>query len=75
MLDAPRAAPVDVPPLAIAYTGNSGTEVGKSFYDVAPGVRWNRERYACAQLGLVPGSVPFGQCVTGLDGAFLPNQN
>jgi hypothetical protein len=62
-------------PLAIAYGGNSGTEAGKSFYDVAPTVRWNRERYACAQLGFLPGATSFGQCVSALDGAFLPDQN
>ncbi len=53
---------------------NCDTEAGKSFYDVAPTVRWNRERYACAQLGLVPGQRAFGQCVASLDGAFLPTR-
>lgn len=70
------AVPADqAQPLAAAYSGNRGTEAGKNFYEVAPTVRWNRERYACAQLGLVPGSTSFGQCVAGLDGAFLPDQN
>jgi hypothetical protein len=67
------AVPADqAQPLAIAY---SGTEAGKSFYDVAPTMRWNRERYACARLGLRPRSTSFDQCVSGLDGAFLPRQN
>ena len=70
------AVPADqAQPLVVAYSGNRGTEAGKNFYEVAPTVRWNRERYACAQVGLVPGSTSFGQCVAGLDGAFLPDQN
>jgi hypothetical protein len=60
---------------AIASTGGAETEVGKSFYDVAPHVQFNRERYACAQLGPLPGSLAFGQCVTSLQGAFLPEPN
>jgi hypothetical protein len=61
--------------LAIASTGGPETEAGKSFYEVAPHVRWNRERYACAQLGLLPGGTLFGQCVAGLEAAFLPKKN
>lgn len=66
-----KAPPPQVTP--IAYTGAPGTEPGKSFFDVTPHVRWNRERYSCAQLGLVPGSGAFGQCVARLESAFTPD--
>ena len=46
---------------------------GKSYYDVTPSIRWNRERYSCAQLGLMPGGGLFGECVASLDGALLPD--
>jgi len=61
-------------PTAAAYASGD-TEAGKSFYAVPPSVRWNRERYSCARLGLAPGSTPFGQCVAGLEDAFMPNPN
>jgi hypothetical protein len=61
--------------LAISSTGGAETEAGRSFYEVAPHVQWKRERYACAQLGLLPGSAPFGDCVASLQGAFLPDPN
>jgi hypothetical protein len=75
MLDASNARPSGAGRLWIADTGTFDTEAGKTFYDVAPSVRFNRERYACAQLGLVPDSAPFGECVESLDGAFLPDPN
>jgi hypothetical protein len=62
-------------PMAIANTGNGDTQADKSFYEVAPSVRWSRERYACAQLGLLPGRTYFGQCLAGLQGAFWPSPN
>jgi len=62
-------------PMASVNFSGMSTERGKSFYEVAPVMRWNRERYACAQLGLIPGNAAFGQCITNLDGAFLPNPN
>jgi hypothetical protein len=52
---------------------NSGS--GKSFYEVSPMRRWDREQAACAQIGLRPGSTAFHQCAAGLDGAFLPSPN
>jgi len=61
-------------PVAAAYASGD-TEAGKSFYAVPPSVRWNRERYSCARLGLAPGSTPFGQCVAGLEVTFTPNPN
>lgn len=51
------------------------TQAGRSFYNVGPAVRWNRERYGCAALGLAPGSAPFDQCMRALDGAFLRQKN
>jgi hypothetical protein len=59
-------------PIKIAYTGAPGTEPGKSFYSVPPHVQFQRERYSCAQLGLLPGSGAFGQCVANLEGAMMP---
>ena len=67
--NAPEAAPT----LAAADSVNTGASV--SFYEMSPSLRWNRERYACAQMGLVPGSDDFRGCVGNLDGAFLPSQN
>jgi hypothetical protein len=60
----------EIRPLAVAYAG-----AGKSFYEVSPTVRWDREQQACAQIGLRPGSMPFHQCAAALDGAFLPRPN
>ena len=61
------------PVIAAADTGTMLP--GASFYEVSPTMRWNRERQACDRMGLVPGGVSFHQCVTGLDGAFLPSPN
>ena len=61
--------------VTIAIADDSGLEAGKSFYEVNPSVRWNRERYACAQIGLRSDSTSFHQCAAGLDGAFLPSLN
>lgn len=58
---------------AVAYTGAPSTEPGKSFYSIPPRVQFQRERYSCAQLGLLPGSAPFGQCVADLQIAMLSN--
>jgi hypothetical protein len=62
------ADPVAAEPVAI-------TSPGKSFYEVPPSLRWNRERQACVQMGLAPDSIAFSHCVTGLDNAFLPSPN
>jgi len=50
-------------------------EAHKSFYEVSPMRRWNRENTACGQIGLRPGSTVFHQCVASLDGDFLPRPN
>jgi hypothetical protein len=60
-------------PMTIA--DDAEIESGRSFYEVAPMVRWTRERQACAGLGLAPKSRAFDRCVTGLDHAFLPSPN
>jgi hypothetical protein len=61
--------------LAAAYADSSDIEMGRNFYAVSPEVRWHRANYACARLGLVPGSLSLHQCAAGLDDAFLPSQN
>ena len=59
---------------AVAYTGDS-SKADKSFYEVSPMRRWNREQAACNQIGLRPGSTVFHQCAAGLHSAFLPSLN
>jgi hypothetical protein len=59
----------------VAYTGVPGTEPGKSFFSIPPHVQFQRERYACAQLGLLPGSGAFGHCVANLQIAMLPTSD
>lgn len=44
-----------------------------SYFDVSNSEHWRRERYSCAQIGLMPGTAPFSQCVGGLTGALMPN--
>jgi hypothetical protein len=56
----------------VSYTDAPGTEPGKSFFSIPPHVQFQRERYACAQLGLLPGSGIFGHCVANLQTAMLP---
>ena len=63
------------PSMEIAYTGAPGTEPGKSFFSIPPRVQYQRERYACAQLGLLPGSGAFGYCVADLQTAMLPTSD
>lgn len=70
-----EALPVGVRPVAVVLEAGDDIKAGKSFYEVSPSVRWNRERDACAQIGLRPGSAVFHQCTAGLDGAFLMNPN
>jgi len=58
-------------PMTVAYTASPAAEPGKSFYSVPPRVQFLRERYSCAQLGLLPGSAAFHQCVANLVGAMM----
>jgi hypothetical protein len=53
---------------------SAALQSGKSYYDVTPSTRWQRERYSCAQLGLMPGSGLFGECVASLDGEMQPDE-
>jgi hypothetical protein len=61
-----------VQPVSLAYASGP-LESGKSYYGVTPTVRWHRERYSCAQLGLMPNSALFGECVASLEGELLPD--
>ena len=61
-------------PLTIAYPGGPDTEPGKRFDDISPGIQLSRERYACGELGLLPGSGPFEDCVASLEDALIPNK-
>ena len=74
MLDS-KATVSSPQPLTLAYAAAPGTEPGKSFYHMTPTEVWNHERYSCAQLGLVPGSAAFGECVANLVGALQSNPN
>lgn len=67
MLDAHArgAAPTPQP---VTFVSDA-VEPGKSYYSVTPSVQFQRKRYACAQLGLTPGSGLFGECVASLEGA------
>ena len=70
--NAPASTPQSV---EVAYTDAPGTEPGKSFFSVPPRAQFQRERYACAQLGLLPGSGGFGHCVANLQTAMLPESD
>jgi hypothetical protein len=67
-----RMAPLAAQPVAFS---TEATQAGKSYYDVTNDVKFQRERYSCAQLGLMPGSGLFGECVASLEGALLPDPN
>lgn len=74
MLDGEHMAATAPVPQPVVFS-TEATEAGKSYYDVTNGVKFQRERYSCAQLGLMPNSGLFGQCVAGLEGALLPDPN
>jgi hypothetical protein len=69
--DAPAA---QVQPVSLTYDA-AATQSGKSYFDVSPSVAWRRKQYACAQLGLVPGSGAYGECLASLEGALLSDPN
>lgn len=71
MLDDQDRDPV-LPAVKLAYDWNT-PENSKSYFDVSNRVHSRREQYACAQIGLTPGTESFGQCVAGLDAALMPN--
>ena len=73
MLDSQdRGAAMSAEPVKLAYDWNT-PENAKSYFDVSNHVHWRREQYACAQIGLTPGSAAFGQCTGGLEAALMPN--
>jgi len=74
MLDSGATAAMPQP-TTVAYTAAPAAEPGKSFYSIPPRVQFLRERYSCAQLGLLPGSGAFGQCVASLVGAMMPSSD
>ena len=57
----------------LAPAAAAALESGKSYYNVSPEVQFQRQRYACAQLGLTPDGGLFGTCVASLTGAFMPD--
>lgn len=59
-------------PISLEALRHNGLSVGDSYYNVTHSVQWRREQYSCAQLGLVPGSSSFGQCVASLDADLVP---
>ncbi|HET6608668.1 MAG TPA: hypothetical protein VFG62_18480 [Rhodopila sp.] len=71
MLDSPD--PV-LPAVSVKLAYDSNTpENSKSYFDVSNRVHWRREQYACAQIGLTPGTASFGECTAGLEAALMPN--
>lgn len=70
--DVPAQAINASTPIAVEALRHNGLSVGDSYYNVTHAVQWRREQYSCAQLGLVPGSSGFGQCVASLDADLVP---
>lgn len=60
-------------PMKIAYPGGPDTEPGRRFDDTSSATQAARERYACTQLGFVPGTGAFEGCANALHEAVLPN--
>ena len=74
MLDSQdRGTAMLVEPVKLASVPNT-PENSKSYFDVSNLSHWRREQYACAQIGLTPGTAAFGQCTAGLEAALMPNQ-
>ena len=74
MLDS-KATASAAQPVALALADPPGMEFGKSFYHMTPREQFQRERYSCAELGLLPGGGAFGQCVANLQVAMMANPN
>jgi hypothetical protein len=66
------AAPDRGTPVRLSYPADE-LKSGDSYYNVTPTVQWHREQYSCAQLGFLPGSRAFGQCVADLAAMLLPD--
>lgn len=69
MLNAASAVPMR---MASAAATPASLMADTSYYNVTHAVQWQREQYACAQLGLVPGSAVFTHCVASLDADVQP---
>jgi len=67
-----KSAPAALVP--IAAPTDPKTEPGMRFDYISLPVQLDRERYACAQLGLLPESGPFDDCVYSLTDALIPNK-
>ena len=65
-----RGAAVPVQPVKLAYDANT-PENAKSYFDVTNSVHWRRAQYACAQIGLTPGTGGFAECTAGLQAALF----
>lgn len=59
-------------PLLQPVALSEAIQPGRSYYSVMPDVQTARRRHACAQLGLMPSSGLFGECVGDLDHALQP---
>ena len=70
--NATNSTRVELQPIDLASAADV-LKSGKSYYGVTPSVQWQRYRYSCAQLGLVPNSGLFGTCVASLAGELSPN--
>jgi hypothetical protein len=71
MLDKQDRDPV-LPAMSVKLAYDS-PENSKSYFDVSNRVHWRREQYACAQIGLTPGTTAFSECTAGLEAALMPN--
>ena len=69
MLD-DRGAAVSVQPVKLAYDSDT-PENARSYFDVTNSVHWRRGQYACAQIGLTPGTAAFAECTAGLEAALF----
>lgn len=65
-----RGAVVPVQSVKLAYDSNT-PENAKSYFAVTNSVHWRREQYACAQIGLTPGTGGFAECTAGLEAALF----
>ena len=65
-----RGAAVPAQPVKLAYDPNM-PDSAKSYFDVTNSVHWRREQYACAQIGLTPGTGAFAECTAGLQAALF----
>jgi len=71
MLDSQgQSAAITALPVKLSYDANT-PENAQSYFEVTNSVHWRREKYACAQIGLVPGGAAFAECAAGLQAALF----